>query len=190
MSGQLEYTLLGSGSSAGVPRADGAWGACVARESLGLLCAPGGVLRGVGGPVVVLDAGSPDVVPAGTAAGDVGGEADPLVPPAHLACLTPGDAQGRTRDELAVACFGSVDALPTAVHAGVAVPYKHPTLPTLVRVTFPIVRRRLYTSRFARTFRSPPVYDTLDFVIAITSTLHTDIGPDIRRGLVCSCPGR
>lgn len=33
MSGQLEYTLLGSGSSAGVPRADGAWGACDPNES-------------------------------------------------------------------------------------------------------------------------------------------------------------
>ena len=32
MSGQLEYTLLGSGSSAGVPRADGAWGACDPNE--------------------------------------------------------------------------------------------------------------------------------------------------------------
>lgn len=28
MSGRLEFTLLGSGSSGGVPRADGAWGAC------------------------------------------------------------------------------------------------------------------------------------------------------------------
>jgi len=28
MSGVLEFTILGSGSSGGVPRADGAWGAC------------------------------------------------------------------------------------------------------------------------------------------------------------------
>ena len=28
MSGRLEFTVLGSGSSGGVPRADGAWGAC------------------------------------------------------------------------------------------------------------------------------------------------------------------
>ena len=33
MSGMLEFTILGCGSSAGVPRADGAWGACDPAES-------------------------------------------------------------------------------------------------------------------------------------------------------------
>ena len=28
MSGELEFTILGCGSSAGVPRADGDWGVC------------------------------------------------------------------------------------------------------------------------------------------------------------------
>ena len=112
-----DSTALTSATRAAAPWA---CGACVARGTCGTLFAPGEVLLELWAPVVVLDAGSPDVVPAGTVAVDVGGEADPLVPPAHLACLTPGDAQGRTPDELAVACFGSVDALSTAVHAGVA----------------------------------------------------------------------
>ncbi len=54
MSGRLEFTLLGSGSSGGVPRADGAWGACDPAEPRNLRTRCSLLVRrpGPGGPEV------------------------------------------------------------------------------------------------------------------------------------------
>jgi hypothetical protein len=128
-------------------RHTGPWacGACVASGAAVArgLFDPREPLLEVGAPVIVLDHGSPDVVPAASSGsgGGVGSTVpcslDPTAQPHKLAVLSQGDAAGATPEALATAVFGGPECVPRGVHTGVAcdVCGVHPLVgPRLVRV--------------------------------------------------------